>query len=120
MSTAPDAILLVENDARTVELVKKAVNRLDEAYPLVVFSDPEAVRRYLADGARRPVAILLNGHREGALSLMSWINYAIDTPVIYFGPPLGLPHFYCMDCLDGPLTEDVVTHALNGILAEAS
>jgi hypothetical protein len=59
---------------------------LNDAHSLVVFSDPDAVRRYLLEANRRPVAILLNGQREGALSLMSWINSAIDTPVIYFGP----------------------------------
>jgi hypothetical protein len=120
MSTMSRPILLVETDARTVELVRKAVGGLNDAHPLVVFSDADAVRRYLLDGKRRPVAILLNGQREGALALMSWINSAIETPVIYFGPYLSLPHLYRVDTLAEPLTEDVLTDALNGVLAEAS
>jgi hypothetical protein len=120
MSTTSRPILLVETDARTVALVQKTVEGLIDAHPLVVFSDPEAVRRYLVDATRRPVAILLNGQHEGVLSLMSWINSAMDTPVIYFGPYLGLPNFYRVDTLAEPLTEDVVTGALTGALAEAS
>lgn len=120
MSTTSRQILLVETDPSTVALVQKAVGGLTDAHPLVVFSDPDAVRRYLLDATRRPVAILLNGRREGTLSLMSWINSAIDTPVIYFGPYLSLPHFYPIDALAEPLTEDVLRDALNGVLAEAS
>jgi hypothetical protein len=120
MSTTSRPILLVETDAPTVALVQKAIEGLTDAHPLVVFSDPEAVRRYLVDATRRPAAILLNGQHEGVLSLMSWINSAMDTPVIYFGPYLGLPNFYRVDTLAEPLTEDVVTGALTGALAEAS
>jgi hypothetical protein len=118
MTTAAGPIFLVESDALTIELVQRAVGRLNEAHPLVLFSDPGAVRRYLVDGVGRPAAMLLNGRREGALSLMLWINNATDTPVIYFGPALGLPHFYSVDSLAEPLTEDVVTDALNGVLAD--
>lgn len=120
MSTTSRPILLVETDACTVALVQKAVGGLTDAHPLVVFSDPDAVRQYLSDATRRPVAILLNGRREGVLSLMSWINSAIDTSVIYFGPCPGLPHFYRMDTLTVPFTEDVLTDALNEALVEAS
>ena len=120
MSTTLRPILLVETDAHTVELVQKAVASLNDAHPLVVFSDPGAVRRYLSDAERRPLAILLNGQREGAFSLVSWINSAIDTPVIYFGPPLILSHLYRVDTLPEPLTEGGLTDALNGVLAEAS
>jgi hypothetical protein len=120
ISTAARPIVLVETDARTVELVRKAVGGWNDAHPLVVFSDPDAVRRYFLEANRRPVAILLNGQREGALSLMSWINFAIDTPVIYFGPCLGLPHFIAWTRSRNPLTEHVVTEALNGVLAKAS
>lgn len=120
MSTTSRPILLVDVDEGTVALVQKAVGGLTDAHPLVVFSDSDEVRRYLLDAKRRPVAILLNGQRHGALSLMSWINCAIDTPVIYFGPNLGFPHLYRMDTLAEPLTEDVLTDALKGALTAAS
>ena len=76
VSTILRTILLVDTDARTIELVQKAVRCLNDALPLEVFSDPNAVRQYLLDTKRRPGAIVLNGEREGTLTLMSWINNA--------------------------------------------
>lgn len=120
MSTPSRPILLVETDEHTVALVQKAVGGLTRAHPLIVLSDPHAVRRYLLEAECRPVAILLNGQREGSLALMCWINSAIDTPVIYFGRDLGLQHLYRMDTVAEPLTENVLTDALNGALAKTS
>jgi hypothetical protein len=113
-------IVLMDNDSRTVELVHKAVGGLSDAPPLVVFPDPDSLRQYLSDAESPPVAILLNGQREGTLSLMSWLDAATDTRVIYFGPSLSLPNFYRVDTLGELLTEDVLTDALNDALAEST
>ena len=91
MSTTSRPILLVE-----AALVQQAVGGLTDAHPLVVFSDPDEVRRYLLDAKRRADSDPAERSAPGALSLMSRINSATDTPVIYFGPDLGLPHLYRM------------------------
>ena len=119
VSTRLRTIILVDTDARTVELVQRAVRCLNDAPRLEVFSDPDAVRRYLLDTKLRPGAIVLNGEREGTLTLMSWINNAIDTPVVYFGRGLSLPHFYRVLTITNPPTADGLRDALREALAIA-